>query len=115
MQNFIEENAQKTLDRFFEKGAVVKKEDWDFLLTTFQAHESHLKEEIRAEIIVDLYECRASCLVPLQARQMEKVENLFQYNFLNSIIAKLSDKYKIKYETIKDVIRKRSLEDNLLK
>ncbi len=56
---------------------------------------------------------RASVFTPLNlhSRMMEKVENLFQYNFLNVIIANLSDKYKIKYNDIKDVIRERDRED----
>lgn len=60
-----------------------------------------------ANIIVDLYEIRASALPLSQARQIEKIENVFQYNFLSVIIANLCDKYKIKNEDIKEIIRER--------
>ena len=62
-----------------------------------------------ANIIVDLYEMRAASLEPLQAQQMEKVYNLFQYNFLNVIISQLCDKYKVKHQEIDFVIRERQM------
>lgn len=60
-----------------------------------------------ANIIVDLYEIRTSALPLSQARQIEKIENVFQYNFLSVIIANLCDKYKIENEDIKEIIRER--------
>ncbi len=62
----------------------------------------------QAEIIVDLYEMRASVSKPLQAEQMEKVENIFQYNFFNVVIANLCDKYKVDNEEVKKFIRERN-------
>ena len=56
---------------------------------------------------------RASTIKPLQARQMKKVHDLVQYNFLNVIIAQLSDKYKVKYKDIEEVIRERSQHNNV--
>ena len=61
-----------------------------------------------AEVIVDLYEMRASTLKPLQARQMEKVEDLHRYNFFNVVIAKLMDKYGVRGQDVEEVIRQRS-------
>lgn len=66
-----------------------------------------MDEKTIVNVIVDLYEMRASVLVPLQARKIEKVQNVFQYNFFNSVIANLSDKYKVRYEDIEEVIRER--------
>lgn len=57
-------------------------------------------ENKAAEIIVDLYEIRAAFIQPLQARQMDKVHNVFQYNFFNVVIAQLTDKYKVSHEEI---------------
>ena len=59
------------------------------------------------EVIVDLYEMRASVLVPAQAGQMEKVQNVFQYDFISAIIKKLIDKYQVRGEDIENVICER--------
>ena len=71
------------------------------------------KEEILAEIIVDLYEMRASTISPLQARQMEKVQNLFQYSFFTTAIAQLCDKHKISNEDIEQEIRERAIKKEI--
>jgi hypothetical protein len=71
------------------------------------------EEEIRAEMVVDLYEIRAEALVPFRPgeRKIEKIENLFKYNFLSVVIAKICDKYKISHEVIEKVIRDKSLRE----
>lgn len=66
------------------------------------------KQEILANVIIDLYEMRASTLSPMQARQVEKMENLFQYNFIHVIISMLCDKYHIKNRDIEEVLRERN-------
>lgn len=65
-------------------------------------------DKIAENIIVDLYEMRATLLNPLEKNQMENVNNLFQYNWLNKIISVLSDKYQVKYRDIEEIIRERS-------
>ena len=67
------------------------------------------RKEIIAIIIVDLYEMRASVNLPLQAREIQRIENVFQYNFFNVAIAKLCDKYKINNQDIENVLRERSM------
>lgn len=73
-----------------------------------------VQEDTVAKVIVDLYEMRASTMNPLQARKMEKVQNLFQYNFFNVVIAKLSDKYNIDPEDITEIIHERHIQDEKL-
>jgi hypothetical protein len=64
-------------------------------------------------IIVDLYEMRASTFLPLQAGKMERVHNIFQYNFFSMAIAQLCDKYKVEHEDIEEVIRERDIKEKL--
>jgi hypothetical protein len=53
-----------------------------------------MKEPKISDVIVDLYEMRAN-LMPYRANLIENMENTRQYNFINVIIAKLCDKYKV--------------------
>jgi hypothetical protein len=67
------------------------------------------KEELEnkinpAQIIADLYVYRSKMIRPMNYREMQNPQQLLQYNFLNAIIANLSDKYKVKYEDIKEAL-----------
>lgn len=81
-----------------------KKEIFDEML------DSTVRESI-ANIIVDLYEMRASTLPRPLSNKTEKIDNLFQYNFFSAAISVLCDKYKIKNHNIEEIIRKRAFVD----
>lgn len=83
-----------------------KKEIFDEML------DSTVRESI-ANIIVDLYEMRASTLPRPLSNKTEKIDNLFQYNFFSTAISVLCDKYKIKNHNIEEIIRKRAFVDKL--
>jgi hypothetical protein len=72
------------------------------------------KNKIRAEIIVDMYEIRASVAPPSSLGKLSKKivlsDDLRQYNFMSTIIAHLCDKYKINDQDIDNVMRERSLQ-----
>lgn len=61
-----------------------------------------------AKLIVDLYECRAQMIRPMKIGELQHPHELLQYNWLNAIIAQLSDKYKVKFDAIKEEMRTRS-------
>ena len=63
-----------------------------------------IKEINPAQIIVDLMEMRANVNKPMQADRIEKIENVFQYNFINVMIANLVDKYEVSDQDVKDCI-----------
>lgn len=65
------------------------------------------KEKIIAEVIVDLYEMRATTM-PYKPEHYEKVYNAFKYQFFTTAIAHIYDKYQIKGDTVEEVIRQRS-------
>ena len=68
---------------------------------------------ILAEIIVDLYEIRASTLPwHFTEKQMDIDSDFTKYNFLNAIIAQLYEKYKINNEDVKKIkIRRERRQD----
>lgn len=57
--------------------------------------------------IADLYECRAKMVKPIPKGQMQDMQEMLQYNWMNVIIANLSDKYKVKYQEIDEEIKSR--------
>ncbi len=63
-------------------------------------------ENVKPEqIIADLYEYRAKIgIKPLNYREMINPQELLQYNWLNVIIANLTDKYNVKYNDIEEAI-----------
>jgi hypothetical protein len=70
----------------------------------------NLIKEKQAEMIVDLYEIRANVGSMLfDSRQPIPTHEVFQYNWLNTIIAKLTDKYGLSYRDIEEVIYKRQV------
>lgn len=79
-----------------------------------QAERQLAKQEEHAKIIVDLYEIRASVSLPMQARQIEKIENVGKYNFFSSVIATLYDKYKVSEDLIQKEIRNRKIQEDIL-
>lgn len=61
-----------------------------------------------ANIIVDIMEMKASLMKPRSLGQEQDLEELFKYSMFEAIIAKLSDRYKIKYSDIEPILRKRA-------
>ena len=72
-----------------------------------------MKEKTIENVIVDLYEMRASLIVPLHQRKMERVHDMFKHNFINVMIAQICDKYKIQHEDIEEAIRKRAHQEEM--
>lgn len=70
-------------------------------------------KEMAARIVVDLYEMRASTMLPYKPEHFEKVHDAFKYQFFSSAIAQLCDKYKIPHEDIQEIIRHRTHEQFL--
>lgn len=62
----------------------------------------------RVKFIVDLYEVRANIYRPMRLREMPSPHEIHQYNFFNSLIAQLSDKYEVRHEDIENEIRNRA-------
>jgi hypothetical protein len=71
-----------------------------------------------AKLIVDLYECRAQLIRPLNLREVQDVHEVHKYNWLNALIAQLEEKYKVKYQSVDDELKQRSrdrMADELIK
>lgn len=67
-----------------------------------------------ARFIVDLMEARAAVNVPpntsiYRSHELVDLHNVHKYQFLNALIAKLQDKYAVKYEDIENEIRSRQV------
>jgi hypothetical protein len=61
-----------------------------------------------ANILVDIMEMKASLMKPRSVGQPQDLEELFKYSMFEAIIAKLSDKYTVKYPDIELVLRERA-------
>lgn len=64
-------------------------------------------KSVIANVIVDLYEMRASCIKPVSFREQQDLHELHKYNFFNIVIASLIDKYNIKHDEIYKAIQER--------
>ncbi len=67
-------------------------------------------KELAPRLIVDLLEMRVSTMHKYQSKD-EKIQDGFKYNFFNSVIANLCDKYKVRQEEIDEVLRYKSKEE----
>lgn len=68
--------------------------------------------EAATKIICDLYEMRASTIVPYRERREYVMDN-FKYSFFTVAIATLADKYKVTDRMIENELLQRSLEREL--
>ena len=68
----------------------------------------------RARFIADLYGCRAKMVRPILSEstgnpltlgEPQGAEEMLRYNWMNTIIAKLTDEYDVKFEDISSAIR----------
>jgi hypothetical protein len=72
----------------------------------------NLIKEKQAEMIVDLYEIRAKIGgTQYNSRTPIASHEVFQYKWLNTIIAKLTDKYGLSYHDIDEAIYKRQVKE----
>jgi hypothetical protein len=69
--------------------------------------------ELKASLIADLYEVRASFTRPGRFGEPQPIDELHKYNFYNALIANLSDKYEVDYEDVSEEIKKRSREKDI--
>ena len=63
-------------------------------------------KQAKADVVVSMYEARASLLPPkrLGDSRMEDIHNLVQYNFINSMIAKILDNHNISHAYMEDAM-----------
>ena len=60
-----------------------------------------MKKLTAAEFIADLYVCRAGMYTPsFGRRELQDTHEVLKYNWLNTIISKLSDEYDVHYEDV---------------
>jgi hypothetical protein len=65
------------------------------------------KEINPAQIIADLYVYRSKMITsPANYREMQNPQELLQYNWLNVIIANLTDKYKVDYKDVEEELKR---------
>ena len=105
-------------------------EDWEKEFSNIYQDKSYLDESSREEIyldfvrkqirkerarfIADLYGCRAKMVRPILSEstgnpltlgEPQGAEEMLRYNWMNTIIAKLTDEYDVKFEDISSAIR----------
>jgi len=64
-----------------------------------------------AQIIADLYVYRSRMITsPANYREMQNPQELLQYNWLNVIIANLTDKYKVDHKDVESLLKTASIQ-----
>ncbi|MFA6897225.1 MAG: hypothetical protein WCQ96_02995 [Patescibacteria group bacterium] len=118
---------EKRLKEFREKfGIAHEKQEIPKTFETYGELEAFLSQTIeelwnqgKADMIVDLYQIKASLNRPLSCGEMEKPQDVYRYHFLMTIIAKLCDINDIRGEDIEEAIERRAeaerMRDNNLK
>lgn len=99
-----EKTAQKIVDLFFDAGAKVSQAHYEYVLVALLAQRASILAEERAKFIADLYVCRSKMVRPLGYRELQDPQEILQYNWMNTIISNLSDKYNVKYAAVKEAL-----------